>query len=118
MTLWTSIKSFTSGLPSQQTRKIDIEAIKRQNDVFSENGIVYQGYQLVKQLANIINSVYGLSVTLFLVESILYYATSFDDIFVEQSSSNDITKVMRLLFYFGSTCAVLFAAADVSKQVK
>lgn len=108
MTLWSKVKIFTDSLPK--------------NDLNPQENLqvidfVYQNYLSTKQFSKLINSVYGFIVTMFLMDCILFYAINFDDIFVVNTNQNHVIKVIKVIFYFTSTCAVLFVAADVPKKV-
>lgn len=122
LTLWTAVNQFSKCLQkktySKQVTTLETETSTRNSENISwHNCDIYKRYLALKQLAKLINIVYGSNVTLFLTESILYYAVTFDDIFVKHGRDYDYSNAIRLIFYFGNTCAVLFFAADVSKQV-
>lgn len=123
LTLWTAVNQFSKSL-SKKNGPIEIITMSTENTRRNQENIswhncdIYKHYLGLKQLAKLINAVYGHNITLFLTESILYYAVTFDDIFVEHGRNYDYSNAIRLIFYFGNTCAVLCVAADVSKQVK
>lgn len=70
-------------------------------------------------VSNGINSTFGLNITCFLVEAVLYYSMSFDDIIgqVTQQDNPNWIKVVHVCFYFVNACAILHFSADVCYQV-
>lgn len=82
------------------------------------NNYLYQNYLILKQSVKLLNSVYGTNITLFVVETVLYYAVSLDKKFGQHFGyDRDWTKIV-LFLYSASTCLVLIAAADIPKQVR
>lgn len=78
--------------------------------------IVLERYKAMKELANLINSLLGTSFTLFLVNIILDFAISFDEIFVEGTNA-DWSKFLGVVYYFCNTCGILGLSAGACHQV-
>lgn len=77
---------------------------------------ILKQYKAMKELANLINSLFGTSFTLFLVNVILDFAISFDEIFVE-GTNPDWSKFIGVVFYFFNTCIILGLSAGACHQV-
>lgn len=73
-------------------------------------------YYSIKQLATLINRVYGLTMTLLLSEVILYYSVSFGSIFIKKSFP-DLGEILPVLCYWAVTIAILWMSGNVSSQV-
>lgn len=78
---------------------------------------VYSKYKHLKKLANSLNKTVGLNVTVFLLEALLYYATSFDKVFVK-GRQNSLTNILELFTFLANACAILLFSASIPQRVR
>lgn len=78
---------------------------------------VRKEYEIIKEFIDLINEIFGWSQCYFVLETILFYCVSFDEMFVKESFP-DWGKIFSVSFYFMTTCAALLFSADLCKQVR
>lgn len=118
LTFWGVAAEFGESLKLSTGDDKWIDEIESGNKIFFSMpwARVLKKYQSIKRLANLLNSVVGVNFTFFLVVSILDYAISFDEIFVE-GTGMDWTGFSGVVFYFLSTCSILGVSAEACRQV-
>ncbi len=142
LTLWTATKSFAlilecspheEYLMSVFMSKVQVITLSRHPN-YKCTGLLAAGRETkwgkvknylksLKILSKLINQVFGSNVTIFLLEAVVYYATSFDQVFIEShrvdggSGHQEYGAMIRLIFYFTSACIILLLSADVCHQM-
>lgn len=77
---------------------------------------VHDQYKSIKELSNHLNKIVGSNTTCFLAFSILYFATTMDEVFLRKGS-HEYVRMFRALFFYIDHAAVLFVSADACHQV-
>lgn len=77
--------------------------------------VIHQKYESLKNLTDLINNVHGLSITCFLVVSVLEYAIGLDEFFVERKET--VCAKLVVGCFFLEKCAVVLVAADICRLV-
>lgn len=121
LTLWTSAYSFSLNLfRFSDSDKLSFDLNKGekncQQDGAKEWIKIYSEYKALARLAHLMNMAIGSNVTIFLMEAILYYATRLDEVFFKETT-HDACEVVRFIFFFCNTTAILLFSADVCNQV-
>lgn len=108
LTLWTSAKDFNEAL-KEKVGKME-----------AKWEMVEMNWRRLQMLTKLINKAYGSNVTVFIAEVVVYYAISFNQVFIEGTGSigEELSAMIRLVLYFGSACFILLLAADVGHQVQ
>lgn len=112
-TLWTVVKTFVcSVIAANLGSEMNVESYKRLE-------LVKKQYEGMKHLTNLINKVYGLSFSSFLLKIIFYYATRFNVLFnVSLGDSYKVVNLLYLIMNSLSTAATFMLAGDACHQVK
>lgn len=142
LTVWTALKSFSlilegssedEYLMSVFMSKVQVITLSRHPNYkcggFLAGGreskwVKVENYlKSIKILSKLINQVFGSHVTIFVLEAVVYYATSFDQVFIESHRGDggrghqEYGAMIRLVFYFTSACIILLFSADVCHQM-
>lgn len=127
VTLWCSAKEFTNFLSichmynkasCNKISTIELKESAVQIESLRDGTswkTIQQKYESLKILTDLINSVHGLSITCFLVVSVLEYAIGLDEVFVEGTKT--ICGKVISVFYFVQKCVILVIAADIGRLV-
>lgn len=75
-------------------------------------------FKSLRNLAGLINNLVGTHLTLFLADNVLYYSTTFHQVFILEWENVDKTKVLRLLFFMCNIAFVFVSSADICKQME
>lgn len=82
---------------------------------------IFQKYEALVSLVNYLNNLLSCTVTWFLIESILYYSTSYGEIIIWNGSREHVKywwwKLARLLIFSVGSFSVLLLAADGNRKV-
>lgn len=123
VTLWTPTYLFSRKLlllvNSTETSGIENDHDYEKVLFLMERWMMVQQYYLaLKKITKLIDKVAGSVNTCFLLEVILFYSTSFDEVFAERGGKHLCwNKVVRMAFFVCSTCAILLFSANICDQV-
>lgn len=67
----------------------------------------------LENLCNLVNKLYGSSLSYFLIGNVLFYSTEFFKVFIKESKNFDGLNAFRFLFFFANDCMIVWFAADV-----
>lgn len=120
------IEKYISGmLTKAQIMSISTEKLAEKGKQFS-GGVTAEKWLRIEKylrslhlLGQLINSAFGSNVTLFLIECVVYYATSIDQVFFEGASFENgaWARKLSLTFFFLNACLILIVAADITQQM-
>lgn len=74
--------------------------------------------QVIQEISQLVNNLASSVVTCFLVEVVVFYSTSFGDVFNGSEKGLMWNKCIRMTFFGMSTCTILLLAANICHQVK
>ena len=119
MTLWTETKAFRDML--DRTRYLDKVLDSSKQGILSslrntEWQLVRKKYLDLQQLANLINQTIGPNVTFCILETILYYAISLDEV-VKHGDYNKVAEALYFIFELVYICLIILIAADIPQKV-
>lgn len=130
MTMWTCSRAFALYLQQttteaylQGSQTIFTTKLRIRPKLHSLNETwlkIQANLEFLRKMSASMNKLFGQNVTLFLSESVLYYSIGFNDVFVEAAAEHngrDWGVMIRFLVFFGSTCAIMITAADVTYQM-
>lgn len=121
LTLWTAAYSFSLNLfRNGDNDKLSFN-LSKSEIIWDESGEkewikINKQYKALTRLAYLMNLAIGSNITFFLMEAVLYYGTRLDEVFFKETTY-DACEVLRFIFFFCNTSAILLFSADVCKQV-
>lgn len=125
-TLWASAKTFGMEIEEMMSYEDDNAryalTVSTKKDLSTNGNIGYHGdgsswiqiqqrFEAMKVLAALMNDLLAWGMSLFVLETILYYAVSFDDIFVQQNFP-DLKEVVPVLVFCANSWLTLLFAID------
>lgn len=120
ITLWTCAHSFAQQLQDEMLQQTDDDnafiLMSRKLKTDSQLGAydtVHNNYLALKKFTSLINSMFDSNVTCFLLDAVLYYSTSFNEVFIEGVGFTDWNKSFRVLFFFCNMCIALLISAEI-----
>ncbi len=124
LTLWTATKDFqetlTSGVQldnyTQVVDPLKQENVPRYTNKIAQWQLIRQQYLYLQKLSNQINEAIGPNVTFCILETILYYAISLDEV-VKHGDYNKVAEALYFLFELVYICIIVLFAADIPHKV-
>lgn len=120
ITVWTCAKSFAIAVKHATKELIQMEAlgVPVTNSAFMTYWLqIDKYYKALQHLASLVNSTFGLFYAVFIIEEILFYSTSFSEIFVQQHN-NDWSTAFRSAIFFCNMVIFMIFSANVVSQVE
>ncbi len=130
LTLWTVTKEFYLSLKQSQFELVpEIRLIQSSVNalVGGVSGTLFtphhgkemlKKFEILKQLAHLINKGLGANLCAWVVETVLYYSLYFDAVLIEKANNTNLLRVFFLFFYFGNACAILLFSAKIPYKVR
>lgn len=76
-------------------------------------------FNTIAKLSGLLNSLLGHNMSLFIVESLVYYTTNLEEfVIVGGSKVQNLPRIVVMLVFFVNFCTILPLAADVPKKVR
>lgn len=115
LTLWSKTEMFTFSILLKNRKNIDIFQIKKSARRSSNNPWpeIYEEYKSLRQLSDLINTVFGSNALIFLIEVILDYGISMDGAFVDKKRTDWFQKFTLGFYFFLTFPAVLGFSGDI-----
>lgn len=133
LTLQSCVKSFASGLEASESEEyghvleeeIQISAISQSlKKKMGRSQVAHprltwpevrNQFGALKSFSNLINQLIGTTYGYFLLESVVCYAVTLDEVFIDERL--DWGKLIRFVFYFSNAVAAFYVSADICGQV-
>lgn len=115
-TLWFSTTSFLEYFMDTET----IRTYAQVSTSFATHfHMVLEEYKKLVHFTSLVNSLIGSNLTWFLLETIFYYSTSFNEVLIFAGSTHglDFIQVVRLLMFLVGMCLILLMSADIAYKV-
>ncbi len=116
LTLWMATKEFCKPLEYSINQTSELP-ITDSMFTISKTTSSLKRFELLKQLANLINQGLGANLCAWVIETVLYYSLYFDAVLIEKSNNANLLRVFSLFFYFGNACAILIFSAKIPHKV-
>lgn len=120
LTLWTCARSFANAVnhATQELLKNETMGVPVTYPAFMGHWIqIDKQYKALQHLSSLINRTFGLFYGIFVIAEILFYSSSFNEIFVRQQN-NDWSTAFRSAFFFANTATCMILSANIVSQVE
>lgn len=115
LTLWTCARSFSIFVNSI-TQELERDEYLTSLEFHAYWEKVDEYYKALQRLASLVNKTFGYLYASFMIDDVLYYSTSFTEVFIQQRQY-DYSSNIRVLFFFTNTAASLVLSANIVRQV-